>query len=91
MFNFQDKFVVYLSLNDGKPIKIDSKLKYENITPEFEWDIQKIVEVNEKDYADKKEIHGTIITTEKPLKANLRGVTLFANGRMVNSPEFFTI
>lgn len=89
LFNFQDKFVVYLSLNDGKPIKIDSKLKYENITPEFEWDIQKIVEVNEKDYADKKEIHGTIITTEKPLKANLRGVTLFANGRMVNSPEFF--
>lgn len=89
LFNFQDKFVVYLSLNDGKPIKIDSKLKYENITPEFEWDIQNIVEVNEKDYADKKEIHGTIITTEKPLKANLRGVTLFANGRMVNSPEFF--
>lgn len=89
LFNFQDKFVVYLSLNDGKPIKIDSKLKYENITPEFEWDIQKIIEVNEKDYADKTEIHGTIITTEKPLKAHLRGVTLFANGRMVNSPEFF--
>lgn len=89
LFNFQDKFVVHLSLNDGESIKIDSKLKYENITPEFEWDIQKIIEENEKGYADKKEIIGTIITTEKPLKANLRGVTLFANGRMVNSPEFF--
>jgi len=89
LFNFQDKFVVQLSLNDSKPITIDSKTKYANITPEFEWDIQKIVEVNDKDYADKKEINGTIITTEKPLKANLRGVTLFANGRMVNSPEFF--
>ncbi len=89
LFNFQDKFVVYLSLNDSEPITIDSKSKYENITAEFEWDIQKAIEVNDKDYTDKKEIQGTIITTEKPLKANLRGVTLFANGRMVNSPEFF--
>jgi len=89
LFNFQDKFVVHLSLNDGEPIKIDSKLKYENITPEFEWDIQKTIEVNEKDYADKKEIQGIILTTEKPLKANATGITLFANGRMVNIPEFF--
>lgn len=89
LFNFQDKFVVYLSLNDSKPIKIDNKLKYENVTPEFEWDIQEIIKVNEKNYSEKAQIHGTIITTEKPLKAALRGITLFANGRMVNSPEFF--
>lgn len=89
LFNFQDKFVVYLSLNDSKPIEIDSKSKYENIAPEFEWDIKKIIEINDYDYVDKKQIHGIIITTEKPLNANLRGVTLFANGRMVNSPEFF--
>jgi uncharacterized protein (TIGR02391 family) len=89
LFNFKDKFLVYLSLNDNEPIKIDSKSKYENISPEFEWDIQKVAEINERDYLDKKEIQGTIITTEKPLGANLRGVTLFANGRMVNSPEFF--
>jgi len=89
LFNFQDKFIVYLSLNDSEPIKIDSKLKYKNITPEFEWDIQKIIGVNEKDYADKKEIHGTVFTTEKPLPAKATGITLFANGRMVNIPEFF--
>jgi uncharacterized protein (TIGR02391 family) len=89
LFNFQDKFIVYLSLNDAKPIKIDSKLKYENITPEFEWDIQKIIGVNKEDYADKKEIQGTVFTNEKPLKSNATGITLFANGRMVNIPEFF--
>ncbi len=89
LFNFQDTFVVYLSLNDSKPIKIDNKLKYENIKPEFEWDIQNIVKINDKDYSDKKETSGKIVTTEFPLKANLRGVTLFANGRMVNKPEFF--
>jgi len=89
LFNFQDNFTVYLSLNDYEQIRIDNKLKYENITPEFEWDIQEIIKVNEKHYSDKAQIRGTIITTEKPLNANLRGVTLFANGRMVNSAEFF--
>jgi uncharacterized protein (TIGR02391 family) len=89
LFNFPDNFIVYLSLNDGKPIKIDSKLKYNNITPEFEWDFKKVVKENKKKYHDRKKILGTIITTEKPLKADLRGITLFANGRMVNSAEFF--
>ncbi len=89
LFNFEDNFIVYLSLNDSKPIIIDSKSKYTNITPEFTWNIQDVIRINEKDYSDKKEIHGVIITTQMPLKSNLRGVTLFANGRMVNSPEFF--
>jgi uncharacterized protein (TIGR02391 family) len=89
LFNFPDDFIVYISLNDREPIKIDNKSKYNNITPEFEWDIQKIIEQNERAYDEKDNIHGVIITTEKPLKANLRGVTLFANGRMVNAPEFF--
>jgi HSP90 family molecular chaperone len=35
LFNFNDDFVVYLSLNDGEPIKIDKKLKYQNIEQEF--------------------------------------------------------
>ena len=34
---------------------------------------------------------GRIITTEKPLRPGIRGITLFANGRMVNQPEFFGI
>jgi len=89
LFNFNDDFVVYLSLNDGEPIRIDNKLKYQNIIPEFSWDISSIHEINDFNYQDKKLIVGTVVTTEKPLKANLRGLTLFANGRMVNAPEFF--
>lgn len=88
LFNFNN-FIVYLSLNEGKPIVIDNKLKYENIVPEFKWDIAEINKVNQIDYKEKDEITGFIVTTEKPLKPNLRGITLFANGRMVNSPEFF--
>lgn len=89
LFNFNDDFVVYLSLNDNESIKIDNKLKYKYIEPEFSWDFAVINEINPITYNDKAQIVGTIVTTEKPLKANLRGVTLFANGRMVNAPEFF--
>jgi uncharacterized protein (TIGR02391 family) len=89
LFNFNDDFVVYLSLNDGEQIKIDNKLKYQNIESEFSWDIAVTNEMNPIVYKDKSQIVGIIVTTDKPLKANLRGVTLFANGRMVNAPEFF--
>lgn len=89
LFNFEDDFVIYISLNDETSIKIDNKSKYQKIEPEFIWSIEDIVNNNEKDYSDKNQIQGVIITTEKPLKSNLRGVTLFANGRMVNVPEFF--
>lgn len=89
LFNFKDKFIIYLSLNDGQPIEIDNKLKYKNITPEFEWDISNIIKKLNKEYEYKNEIKGIIFTTEKPLKSHLRGITLFANGRMINSPEFF--
>lgn len=88
-FDFKDDFTVRLTLNNGEPFEIDGKTKFKSITSEFKWDIKTVIAENEKEYAEKEEISGTIITTEKPLKANLRGVTLFANGRMVNSPEFF--
>lgn len=89
LFNFQDDFIIYISLNDKDSIKIDSKSKYQKIEPEFEWDVNEIINNNDKKFSESTEIEGIIITTEKPLKANLRGVTLFANGRMVNLPEFF--
>src|SRR5690606_18255416 len=89
LFDFKDDFTVYISLNDGAKIRIDGKSKYENIVPEFEWEIKNVIAENDKEYENKDAISGTIITTEKPLKANLRGVTLFANGRLVNTAEFF--
>jgi uncharacterized protein (TIGR02391 family) len=89
LFNFSDDFVISISLNDEETISINSKTKYTSIEPEFTWNFKDIININSLDYANKYSIHGLIITTEKPLKANLRGVTLFANGRMVNLPEFF--
>lgn len=90
LFNFPDDFKVYLQLNDGEKIEITNKLKYEGIEEEFSWDFPGWLEEKDlTDYSEYRNISGKIITTEKPLKPGLSGITLFANGRMVNLPEFF--
>ena len=89
MFDFADDFIVNISLNGENKIEIDNKTKYKNIDSEFEWNIQDIIEKIESNYEFQNEVQGKIVTTEKPLKPNLRGVTLFANGRLINLPEFF--
>ncbi len=90
LFNFHYGFVVFLQLNEGEIIEINNKLKYKGIKEEFAWKLPDWLEKKEiTDYKEYKNIKGRIITTEKPLKPGLRGITLFANGRMVNKPEFF--
>ena len=64
-------------------------MKYKNIEAEFEWEFQDIAKESKIEYEYRTEIDGKILTTEKPLKPGLRGITLFSNGRMINSPEFF--
>lgn len=89
LFNFPEKdFNLFISLDDTAPIRINNKMKFEELSAEFEWkeDVFKTVL---SDYQYKDKISGIIITTAKPIKPALRGVTLFANGRMVNAPEFF--
>ncbi len=90
LFNFPDDFIVFLQLNDSEIIEITNKLKYEGIQEEFEWKLPDwLKEKGISDYENYENIKGKIITTEKPLKPGLRGITLFANGRMVNKAEFF--
>lgn len=90
LFNFQaNDFNLYINLDDGDYLQVDNKLKFENLTAEFEWETEAILGLVTSDYEYRSEIKGKIITTEKPIKPALRGITLFANGRLVNSPEFF--
>ena len=90
LFNFPDEeFKVIIYLNDKKEIEVDNKSKYKNIEPEFEWKFPDFSNGTTLEYENKSEIRGKIATTEKPLKPGMRGITLFANGRLINKPEFF--
>ncbi len=90
LFNFvRNDFKVYITLNNDKPFLIHNKLKYKNLDKEFEWKFPAVTTRIKAKYTLKKKIKGKIISTKKPLKPGLRGISLFANGRLVNAPEFF--
>jgi uncharacterized protein (TIGR02391 family) len=92
LFNLFDKsFNVLLYLNDDEPIKIDDKLKYNNLDIQFRWDFPTFAALIASTYSESNNIVGNVFSTEKPLKPGLRGITLFANGRLVNAPEFFGV
>ena len=85
LFNFFDEsFKVYISYNG------DDKLKYNNLDKQIEWKFPENSDIS-NDYLNSKQVSGLIMATEKPLKPGLRGVTLFAHGRLVNAPEFFGV
>ena len=91
LFNlFDNSFKVYISYNGNKKLQIDDKLKYNNLDKQIEWNFPNNPDVL-NNYLDNKNVSGMIIATEKPLKPGLRGITLFAHGRLVNAPEFFGV
>lgn len=86
---FDDTFKVYISYNEEGEILIDNELKYQNLLPQIIWDFPNKDVKNE--YLEHHNVDGRILATEKPLKPGLRGITLFAHGRLVNAPEFFGV
>ncbi len=90
LFNFYDEsFKVYITKNDESELLIENKLKYQNLPHDIVWDIPS-TDIKNK-YLEKHNISGQIIASNKPLKPGLRGVTLYAHGRLVNAPEFFGV
>lgn len=89
LFNFFDEsFQVFIRLNNSDPIKLDSKMKFESVDPQIRWNIPTDIQI---EYFTKKKVTGLICATEKPLKPGMRGVTLYAHGRLVNAAEFFGV
>lgn len=91
LFNlFDDSFKVYISFNKGSKVQIDNKLRYENLDKQIEWNFPRDERIF-PNYLNTNHVQGRIIATRKPLKPGLRGITLFAHGRLVNAPEFFGV
>ncbi|MBR5932992.1 MAG: TIGR02391 family protein [Treponema sp.] len=91
LFNFFDEtFKVFISLNGDENLLIDDKLKYQNLNAQINWTIPDNPAIS-SEYLNEHNISGEILSTEKPLKPDLRGITLFAHGRLVNAPEFFGV
>ncbi len=92
LFNcFDVDFEVVMAKNDVEKLKLTRELKYEGINKEFEWDISQLSQTIESDYVYKNMLVGKIISSKKPMKPDLRGITLYVNGRLANIPSFFGV
>lgn len=92
LFNcFDETFKVVMSRNDDEVLELTRELKYESIDKEFEWSVVDLCETIECEYSFKNSLKGKIISSKKPIKPDLRGVTLYVNGRLANVPSFFGV
>jgi len=89
LFNYADRdFQLLIVPPDGPSIVVDSELRLSTVETEFKWTFPKdFTDVDE--FLASHEVTGTIVSANKPLRNAMRGITLYADGRMVNEPEFF--
>lgn len=92
LFNFMNtNFKIKINCNDGNIIDVGQENKYDNLNIQFQWDMQDLCNEIESNYIRKCELKGKILSTQKPVVSDYRGITLYANGRLVNSAGFFGI
>lgn len=92
LFNcFDNTFKVVMSRNDEEKVELTRELKYESIDKEFEWSVADLCKTTESEYPFKNLLKGKIISSKKPMKPDLRGITLYVNGRLANVPSFFGV
>lgn len=89
MFNcLGENFKVTIS-NGETAIPLTRELRYKNVVQQFQWDVEALAKEIDSDYPHKYKLRGTIISTKLPARSDLRGICLYANGRLVNIPGFF--
>ena len=88
LFNYvDDDFSVAVSALDAIPIQVTRDLRYGSIEVESSWQIPDDV----PSVGVAPAISGVVIAARKPLRQDLRGLTIYVKGRLANDPEFFGV
>ena len=88
LFNYMDSdFEVRIISPNGTIHRVDSDMRLASINEEFAWIFPD--DFADDDFLRNHNVSGKIISAEKPLSSGLRGITLYANGRLANEAEFF--
>lgn len=95
-FIFDDTFKVFIKNGSGGNFEeIDNELRYKQNDrgEDFSWIFpDETIKLGlDKKFSFAKDIKGKIILFDKPVKNNLRGVTLFSRKKLVSTPESFPV
>lgn len=91
MFNYIDQgFELCVTSESGSSFPVTRDLRYSAFEVEDEWIVPD--DLFDQPYAPIiSRLEGRIISSVKPLTQELRGITLYVNGRLANEPEFFGV
>lgn len=91
LFNYIDEsFRLFVRTDESNSIEVDRDLRYSGLSIEAEWRVPSSVSKDDL-VAKFPTLRGRIISSTKPLSQEMRGVTLYVNGRLANDPEFFGV
>lgn len=94
-FMFDEDFRVFIKKStDSDFTEIDNSIRYEHPDREakYTWKFPETsLRDDVKQFSFSGDIKGEVILFEKPVRSNLRGVTLFSRKKLVNLPEFFPV
>ena len=92
LLDFEDKqFSIVIADDDDNIVEAGHKLRYKTIRKlgiQKTWKIPANISIDIKEEY-KKEIKGEIYASKIPMPPRYRGITLYANGRMINARGFF--
>lgn len=91
IFIIDPKFKIFIRHNADNEILVENDKKFEGLDKEVEWHVPADLQLK-SDYEKKDEVKGYLMTSKKPIppQTNMRGVTLFSRGKLVNTPEYFS-
>ncbi|UYB36787.1 TIGR02391 family protein [Arthrobacter koreensis] len=90
LFNYAgSEAVIIVRDSKGTEYPVNRNSRLESVDVESAWVLPDDFMGGLGDYLNDKKIEGRIVSSTKPLRNNMRGITLYSRGRMVNEPEFF--
>jgi uncharacterized protein (TIGR02391 family) len=88
LFNYvADDFSVTVASLGNDPIAVTRDLRYGAIEEESQW----VVPEGVPGAGEAPPVNGLVIAAKKPLRQDLRGLTIYVKGRLANDPEFFGV
>jgi len=92
LFNYVDAlFSVDVTIEGEPTVVVDRALRYESIEIESQWRVPEDLTGAAMAQGTETGIDGMVFASVKPLPQEMRGVSLYVNGRLANEPEYFGV
>jgi len=89
LFNYTDAdFELVVVGSDGAEHFVTADRRLASVEQEFSWVFPDSF-IPADELLSRNHVAGRVVSAKKPLRQGLRGITLYAHGRLVNEPEFF--